>query len=292
MLKGNRISQQRLFNGWFIAGTVFCLLFIVYSTIYATKVMDIQTLEVERALLLRPITRVDCVFFEWRNLGGAPASLVIVCILGGICILSGFRRRVLLILLLLLLVGVGVELAGKRVIHVPLPATLRSGMTVLECPQLNNSPLSEHIAAATVQWSKIPDPPAIQVVWARKVSQLPFIFKSGETENSFPGGHAMRWSFLGLVECWLCWRLIRNRVLRSFLAVLCFVGSFLGGFMQFWIGVHFISDTIAGYLFGAALACYAISLLIHNDTGRIQGQQTNPRHPADIDSVAALSSRS
>jgi membrane-associated phospholipid phosphatase len=282
MQKGNKISG--LFNGWFIAGTVFCLLFLVYSALYATKIWDIQTLEIERSLLLRPITRVDCMFYEWRNLGEVPASLVMTCILGGICLLSGFRRRVVLFLLLLLLLGVGAELLGKKLIHVPLPSTLRSGMTVLECPQLDGKPFADRFAAATGQWSKIPDPPRVQVSWAHDVSQMPFVFKAGETENSFPGGHAMRWCFLGLVESWLCWRLIRNRLLRIIFASLCFLGAFLGGFMQFWIGVHFITDTISGYLLGAALACYAISLLTRNDTKRMQGQQTYPPYPTNMDS--------
>jgi len=287
--KEHKISQQRLFNAWFIAGTVFALLFLTYSILYATKIWDIQTLEIERSLLLRPITRVDCMFFEWRNLGEFPASLIIVCILGGISILAGFRRRVLLFLLLLLIVGVGAELVGKKLIHVPFPSTLRSGITVLECPQLNGKPFADRFAAATAQWSKIPDPPHVQVSWAHDVYQMPFVFKAGETENSFPGGHAMRWCFLGLVECWLSWRLIRNRVLRVFFATLFFIGAFLGGFMQFWIGVHFITDTISGYLLGAALACYAISLLTRNDPRRLQDLQGHPQYPA-MDNRIALSS--
>ena len=291
MLKIQKIPQQRSFNVWFIAGTVFGLLFLAYTAIYATKVLNIQTLEIARSLLLRPITRVDCIFFEWRHLGEVPVSAAITCILGGLCVLAGFRRRVVLFLILLLLVGVGVEAAGKKVLSLPLPATLRSGMTVLECPQLTDKPLSYHLTAATAQWSKIPDPPRVQVSWARDVSQMPFIFKPGETENSFPGGHAARWAFLGIIECWLCWRLIRSRVLRALLIPVFFLGSFLGGFMQFWIGVHFITDTISGYLLGIALACYAIGLLIRNDTRRIQQQQVLAPPPTAIGStqVATLS---
>ncbi len=289
MLKIKNIPQQRSFNTWFIVGTVFGLLFLVYSAVYATKVLNIQTLEIARALLLRPITRVDCMFFEWRNLGEVPVSLVIAGILGGICILAGFRRRVALFLILLLLVGVGIELAGKKALDTPLPATLRSGLTVLECPQLTDAPFSYHFAAATAQWSKIPDPPHVQVSWAHDVSQMPFVFKPGETESSFPGGHATRWSFLGIVECWLCWRLIRSRVLRAFLIPVFFLGSFLGGFMQFWIGVHFITDTISGYLLGISLACYAISLLIRNDIRRMQQMPSPYRTTVDSTHVATIS---
>lgn len=285
MLKIQKIPQQRSFNAWFIAGTVFSLLFLGYTGIYATKVLDMQTLEIARALLLRPITRVDCMFFEWRHLGEVPVSLVIACILGGVCIRAGFRRRVVLFLILLLLIGVGVEVAGKKALSLPLPSTLRSGMTVLECPQLTDKPLSYHLTAATAQWSKIPDPPRVQVSWAHDVSQMPIVLNDGETERSFPGGHATRWAFLGIIECWLCWRLLRSRVLRAILIPVFFVGSFLGGFMQYWIGVHFITDTLSGYLLGIALACYAISLLIGNDRRRIQQQPVASPHSTTTDST-------
>jgi membrane-associated phospholipid phosphatase len=275
--KNTTIPQGRFFtNVWFIAGSVFCMLFLVYSGIYASGVLNIQTLEIERALLLRPVTRVDCMFYEWRHLGEVPVSLVITLILGSICILSGFRRRVVLFLLLLLLVGGGVELVGKKALALPLPPTLRSGMTVLECPQLSHTTFAEHLIAGTAQWSKIPEPPQVQVSWAREVATMPFVFEAGASENSFPGGHAMRWMFLGLVEGWLCWRLIRNRLLRTFLLLLCCLFSFAGGLMQFYIGVHFITDTISGWLFGAALACYAITLLTRNDTRRVQALQRGP----------------
>ncbi len=290
MLKIQKIPQQRSFNAWFIAGTIFSLLFLAYTAIYATKVLDMQTLEIARSLLLRPITRVDCMFYEWRHLGEVPVSVVITGILGGICILSGFRRRVVLFLILLLLISVGVEAVGKKTLGLPLPSTLRSGMTVLECPQLTDKPFSYHFTAATAQWSKIPDPPRVQVSWAHDVSQMPIVL-DGEIERSFPGGHATRWAFLGIIECWLCWRLLRSRVLRAFLIPMFFLGSFLGGFMQYWIGVHFITDTISGYLLGVALACFAISLLISNDMRRIRQQQATSSHPAAIESthVATLS---
>jgi membrane-associated phospholipid phosphatase len=45
--------------------------------------------------------------------------------------------------------------------------------------------------------------------------------------------------------------------------------AFFGGFMQFYIGVHTLADTIAGYLLGAAAACYAIGFLNIFDTQRI-----------------------
>jgi membrane-associated phospholipid phosphatase len=48
--------------------------------------------------------------------------------------------------------------------------------------------------------------------------------------------------------------------------ILFLVVSFFGGFMQFYIGVHTLADTIAGYLLGAAAASCAIGFLIIFDT--------------------------
>jgi len=44
--------------------------------------------------------------------------------------------------------------------------------------------------------------------------------------------------------------------------VLTLTLCFLGAAIQFYVGTHFISDTLAGYFLGTALACFAIGLLI------------------------------
>ncbi len=240
-------------------------LFLLYTAIYATGVLNMSTLYVERWLLNRPITRLDCTFFEWRSLGNVYFSLFFTLVLCAICWRAGYRRVVIPALLVLLLLCVGVEIVGKKMFDLPLPPTLRSGMTVLTCPQLYAQPASAHAEAAAGLWPLIPDPPRQQVSWARDVATMPFVFRAKSSENSYPGGHAMRWSFVWLIASWLCWRHLRRRGWRTTLTVFFLVGAFLGGFLQFWIGVHFITDTISGYLLGAAAACCAIGLLIMND---------------------------
>jgi hypothetical protein len=87
-----------------------------------------------------------------------------------------------------------------------------------------------------------------------------------ENQRSFPGGHAMRWCFVCLTAAWICWRYIRIRWLAIFLTILLSLLAFFGGFMQFYIGSHLVSDTLGGYLFGIASAGCAIALLIIHDT--------------------------
>ncbi|HEX4208460.1 MAG TPA: hypothetical protein VHZ51_30485, partial [Ktedonobacteraceae bacterium] len=125
---------------WFALALVLGGCFLVGTIVYAIGVWNLATLRVEQWLLWRPETRVDCVLDEWRNLGAVPSSIILTCLLGIACVLCGYRRRVLPLLLLLLLLESGVEVVGKQLIALPLPATLRSGMTDLECPQMQDRP--------------------------------------------------------------------------------------------------------------------------------------------------------
>src|SRR5581483_3686452 len=127
--KFGNIQQRSAAFRWFLLASVLCVIFLVYVGIYATGVLNVSTLQIEQWLLWRPITRVDCLFYEWRYLGEIPSSGVLVLVLGGLCMLTGYRRRVLPYLILLFLLCVSVEAVGKMLINPPLPNTLRSGMT-------------------------------------------------------------------------------------------------------------------------------------------------------------------
>ncbi|GCF10104.1 phosphatase PAP2 family protein [Dictyobacter arantiisoli] len=251
---------------WFIASAVVSLLFFIYTAMYATGILNQSTVEIERWLVGRPITRLDCSFLMWRQLGEAPMTAVVLLLLGVVCVLAGHRKRVLVYLLGLLFLAVVIEVVGKMLFTLPLPPNLRSGMTVLTCPQMQGQPFSVHLAAGLGLLGQVPNPPGQQVNWAHTVSQLPLLPSTGDSENSFPGGHAMRWCLTGLVLAWICARYLRPRWSGRILMVICGLGAFLGGFMQMYIGVHFITDTIAGYLIGVALGCCAIGILIMNDT--------------------------
>lgn len=250
---------------WFLLALLWGGLFLILTVIYVTGGMAIVTLRVEQWLLLRPVTRLDCMFFEWRNLGEVSASVLFIFVLSGICLYLGYRRRVLFYLLLLLLLGIGVELVGKQLFALTYPAVLSSGMTALACPQLYGQRWLVHLASATGVWWLIPSPSASTVEWARNVSVAPLTFNQLTQESSYPGGHAIRGCYLGLLAFWLARKHIKRRIVRM-PAMICLLMFACGpGFMQFYIGSHFIADTISGYLLGASLACCAIGLLILND---------------------------
>jgi membrane-associated phospholipid phosphatase len=269
------VQKNSLAFPWFVAALAAGLLFLIYTAIDATGALNQSTLEIERWLIGRPITRLDCSFYEWRQLGEVPVTTVVLTLLGVICIRMGQRKRVLAYLLLLLCVSVGCEVIGKKLFELPLPPTLHSGMTVLDCPQMYGQPLSVRVAAGLGVLGQVPDPPSNQVSWAHTVSQQPLLPSTGDSENSYPGGHAMRWCFAGILLAWVCKRYI-NRWLGRTLAIICCIGAFLGGFMQFYIGAHFITDTIAGYLVGMALGFCAIGILIINDTKRLPIRLADP----------------
>jgi membrane-associated phospholipid phosphatase len=66
---------------------------------------------------------------------------------------------------------------------------------------------------------------------------------------------------LGLVALWLTWRHVRKRFLRRLLMFIFLALAFAGGFGQFYIGAHLLTDMLGGYLLGAFLACCAIAAL-------------------------------
>jgi membrane-associated phospholipid phosphatase len=261
------IQTKHAARKWFLLSGVLITLFLISSAIYATGMLDVPTLRVEQWLLLRPQSQIDCLLYEWRNLCEVPATLAIICVLGGVSIFSKrHRRRVLPYLVLLFGLGVGIEVVGKAVISLPLPDTLRSGMTNLTCPQINKLSKMSRFEVALGMLDKVPPPQHEQISWARDVSVMPLDLKAGEGDHSYPSGHALRWMFVCLVAAWLVWRHIRPLPIRLIVTFFLVAISIIGGFIQFYIGVHMLSDAIAGYLVGGAMACCAIGLLLLNDT--------------------------
>jgi len=103
---------------------------------------------------------------------------------------------------------------------------------------------------------------------------MPINISSGplQQNQSYPSGHAIRWWFTGLLLAWLFWRHIKPGVERWLVVVLTLILCFIGAMIQFYVGTHFIFDTIAGYLLGTALACLGIGLFILNDKKSNQDQ--------------------
>jgi len=248
---------------WFLLALIFGGLFLAFTAIYATGALDMATLMVERGIIGRPLIQFDCVLEEWKNFGAAPINLVFIALLGAICGFTRYRWRVLPYLVFLVLIGIAAEQAGKELFALPLPPMMRSGMVNLTCPQAGQSRLLQ-LQLGLGMWWKAPLPTPNVQDWAHTVSQMPINISPGRLEQnySYPSGHTIRWWFTGLLLAWLFWKHIKPGVVRWLFMVLTLTLCFLGAAIQFYVGTHFISDTLAGYFLGTALACFAIGLLI------------------------------
>lgn len=251
---------------WFLLALLFGCLFLVLTAFYASGVINRATLEVERWLIGRPLTQFDCVLVQWRNFGAASINLIFIAIVGIVCGLTRYRWRVLPYLLLLILIGIAIEEVGKNLFSLPVSLTIHSGMAALACPQDEQTRL-QHLKLGLGMWWIAPIPPRGLQDWAHTVSQLPIntILDRLIPSHSYPSGHAICWWFSGLLVAWLLWKHIKSSIVRWPLVALTLILCFFGAAIQFYVGAHFLIDTLAGYLLGTSLACFAIGLLILND---------------------------
>ncbi len=266
--KKQSIASRR----WFGAACAFLLLFLAFTALVVRGALLYPTLSIEQWLLHRPLTAADCVFSEWKLLGEAPASAILLLGLGLLCLALGYRRRVLIYLLVLLLLGVGVETLGKATYYQPVPLTVQNGINSLACPQLWKRPASVKLLVGLGLWWEAPPARPRRSAAERASAVTPLTFnQDAYAATGYPSGHALRWLFLGLVACWLAWRWLRRRWLRAILMALTLAIAFGGGFSLFYIGQHLFSDLIGGYLLGAALACCAIGVLLQNERPKSVG---------------------
>lgn len=258
---------------WLLLALVFAGLFLILTVIYATGALDMATLVVERRIIGRPLIQFDCVLVEWSNFGAVPFNLVFIALLGTACGLTRYRWRVLPYLAFLVLLGIAAEAIGKALFSLPLPTIMVSGMVGLTCPQAKSS-LLQQIQLGLGMWWEAPLPTRGVQAWSHTVSQMPISLSSGQIEQnqSYPSGHALRWWFSGLLMVWLMWRHLKRGVARWLFVVLTLTLCCLGAAIPFYVGTHFLSDTLAGYFLGTALACTAIGLLIQNEKGRNSDQ--------------------
>ena len=260
----NKRSQAPQAYKWFALAGGLLLLFLVYTALLKLHVLNFSTFLAEQWLLHRPLTRLECTFVEWQNLGDALVSLGLLAALGATCIWLGYRWRVMPYLLCLGLLCVGCEIGGRELLSQPLSHTLRAGMMVLSCPQITGQPLATQLSAAAGIWWNVPTIAPQLVLRAQEAATGPVTFDPFAAARSYPSGHAMRWALLGLLSCWLCARHIKQPVIQIFLMILTLIIAIGGGLLQFYDGVHLLTDTLAGYLLGAAAACCAIGFLILN----------------------------
>src|SRR5690349_12628689 len=106
---------------WFLLAALLLLLFVVYTALLTSRALDASTAQIERWLLTRPITRVDCSLYEWRNLGNPSVIVLFALVVGVACLLLGYRWTALFWLAGLLGICAVCELVGKGSLTQPLP---------------------------------------------------------------------------------------------------------------------------------------------------------------------------
>lgn len=83
-----------------------------------------------------------------------------------------------------------------------------------------------------------------------------------ETGYSFPSGHSMlAMTFFALAIHYVC-KTIKNKPLKIALAVIFSIIISLVGFSRIYLGVHYLSDVIAGFLLSFVIV--VVSLLAYN----------------------------
>ena len=94
---------------------------------------------------------------------------------------------------------------------------------------------------------------------------------------SFPSGHAMNGIVFYGFLVYLIYKMIKNKPLKYSLIILINILVFLVGLSRIYLGVHYTSDVIAGYLFGFAYLIISISLLRKFNVikGEIKNETTN-----------------
>jgi undecaprenyl-diphosphatase len=78
---------------------------------------------------------------------------------------------------------------------------------------------------------------------------------------SFPSGHSMMSSAVYLTLGVLLARLVPRRVLKTYFIVIALVLAFLVGVSRVYLGVHYPTDVLAGWMLGLvwALMCYVVA---------------------------------
>ena len=82
-----------------------------------------------------------------------------------------------------------------------------------------------------------------------------------ESGYSFPSGHSMvSMAFYGLL-IYLIYKKVNNKYLKNFLIILLSVIIFLIGLSRIYLGVHYTSDVLAGFLLGLSYLIIFVSII-------------------------------
>ena len=137
---------------WVFSALLLLVLFLIYTYVVSTGGVNSLTIHQEQLLLHRPLTRFDCVLYQWKYLGEPLSSLVIVLALCGLCLLLGYRRRTAFVVMLLLVVALGGEYLGKQYVVQYIPSTVTNGLNMLYCPQIHTPSGLQRVQVTLGMW--------------------------------------------------------------------------------------------------------------------------------------------
>jgi hypothetical protein len=148
---------------WLLLSLILLAMFLCYTVPVINNNLDALTVHQEQWLLQRPLTRFDCVVYQWKYAGEAPVSLALLLVVCIVCWLLKYPLRVAFVLLLLLGAGLSVEYLGKQYIYQPAPSAFEAGMSSLGCPQIWRVSHLKPIPLSLGAWWVAPDAPQFRV---------------------------------------------------------------------------------------------------------------------------------